>query len=183
MRKVSTMFPRFYVYFCFFLITALLAFYFLRKAKVDTWDRYTLTFLSGVLGLFFYVMILDVGRSTLPTKWSEDYQSTKLVSMKDQNSLYGSFFLGSGQISGVQYYTYYYEYSGGFKRASLDPSNLAGSMSDVIIFEEDRKDGELKIFKRVYVEEWYQFFGFDLLSKRYEFHIPKGSITRGFELK
>jgi hypothetical protein len=128
-------------------------------------------------------MILTIGNYVLPTKWSEEHQSVKLIGMKDQNSFYGKFFLGSGEISGVPSYTYYYEYDGGFKRASLGLNDLKGSKSDIILFEEDRKDGEIKIFKLEYAEEWYKFFGAEPASRKYEFHIPKGSITRGFEIK
>jgi hypothetical protein len=146
-------------------------------------NRFVEAFLIGAACQVFSLLIISFGENFIPTKWSNVYSLTKLVSLKDKDNLNGSFILGSAEISGEHYYTYFYEHKGGFKKTSINQNKLKGSMSEVIIFEEDRNDGELRVYNLEYAKEWHNFFGKKPVDKKYEFHVPKGSITRGFELK
>lgn len=177
--------PLQYTFLGFFLIGFFLTLYFVKNnKKLNVPSIVCFGIIGGVVSVAFRVILLTICLMIeVPVKWSEHYSSTKLISMKDQNSMYGSFFLGSGQIGNEDYYKYYYEYDGGYKKGTLYPNRLSGRMSEVIIFEEDRKDGELRVFKLEYSEAWHNFIFTETVSLRYEFHIPKGTIARGFELK
>ncbi len=178
------MYPFVYTVLTLAFVGILVGLYFVRKNTVGLGGGFLVVGVCAFFGAMIALMLGIVGNENLPKKWSKEYTSVKLVNMRDQAGTSGSFFLGSGGFSSSSYYTYYREErGGGFKKELLNPNNLAGSESEITIFEEARKDGELRIFRLEYAEEWYKFFGKSPVSQRYEFHIPKGSIARGFVLE
>lgn len=112
-------------------------------------------FFLPVCAAFILMFIVGiVGQKRLPTEWSEKYESIRLVDMRDGTIMEGRIPPGSTKESRL-----------------------------VIFFEENRQDGELRIYHLEYAKDWYAFFGLPLEIKKYEFHIPKGGITKGSELK
>ena len=99
----------------------------------------------------------------------EEYQ---LANLHDDTLTEGFFFLGTGSINEERCVFYRYEEDGGWKLDSVE-ADLA------IIYEEERSDGELIIYKPTLLS-WFWSIYYD---DRYEFYIPEGSIIREYEVR
>lgn len=168
-----------------FLITCIGA-YLLRK-KINPANRgpeyfIEFFFFFFIPGIFAPIPITVLLEHFATTNWSENYSTTQLVSVGARDGVYGNFFLGSGEISSQSYYTYFQKEDGGFRKASLSEKELPGSQSKILVFEEERTDGELRVYSLEYNEDFVKKFLKHPDSKKYEFHIPKGSIQREFKL-
>jgi hypothetical protein len=84
-----------------FALIGLLFFPILNK-EFD-WDDFGLYFIFSVLGAFSGFIIAVA----LPVKYEKSSWSEKVVSLKDNTSVNGSFFLGFGQINSTMKYVYY----------------------------------------------------------------------------
>jgi hypothetical protein len=135
-------------------------------------------FFGSAVGIFLisFVMLFFIA-DRLPTKWVTE-SSAKLVSLRDKSSVDGSFILGTGNIAEKDYFVYYREWGGGFKKEKLPADNS-------VIFE-GSQSATLVVKKRVYEEEWMNSFFIrnDAINVRsYEFHVPKGTIMQKFSVE
>ena len=111
--------------------------------------------------------------------------SNYIVSIRNNDEISGSFFLGCGSINSTEYYVYFKQYKdGGIKRGMMR-TNL------VTLYEKDIKDETprtewVTVTKRAH---WLVRFGFDkvdIIERRegdYRIIVPKGTIIEKFEIK
>ena len=71
--------------------------------------------LGGLIGGVIGVIIM----LALPMKTEINTYTYKIETLQDNNSVSGSFFLGSGSIEGKMKYVFYYETNGGFKNQKV----------------------------------------------------------------
>ncbi|MCR4276479.1 MAG: hypothetical protein NUV90_03785 [Candidatus Parcubacteria bacterium] len=122
------------------------------------------------LGLAFLIGLF------LPKKWS-DPTKTKMVSLRSGDGVSGQFFLGTGHINSVQYYFFYEEAgNGGYRPGKISADD------DVVVFETDRQDGELKTYQLGFSNSLLNVIAVDIGNTRHEFFIPNGSLKKGFVL-
>lgn len=134
-------------------------------------------FVTGLIGIVFGLIVSLVLGALVPEQFV--YRSTtKLASLRSNDGVRGSFWLGSGHIGTTPYYFFYKEAGGGYQ-----PGQVAVENYNVTVIEEGRTDGEL----RTYVTEcsrsmrWFVICGEPRV--RYEFHVPEGSLKRGFAVQ
>jgi len=132
-------------------------------------------FLAFITVLVFTIPLLILGKFT-PSHY-EKVSSVRLVSIRDRNGMSGAFFLGTGRIESEEYCFFYKEKSNG----SFSPDKIILDDS-VSIFEEERKDAVIDCFQEKFNTKALHWFLFKLPIKRYEIHVPNGTIKRGFEL-
>lgn len=113
--------------------------------------------------------------------WNECWRAP-MVAMRSSDGIHGTVaggvFMISGQIDSAQVYYYYtLKRDGSFQPHKWRPDN------DTSIFEEDRKDGEVVQCDSAFKKPWVDWFGFPNDRLRMDFHIPRGSLRQGFELK
>ncbi len=144
--------------------------------------------LGWIVNLLMTVIVTGVGwlvgngvglliAMAVPQHWAE-VSKVDLVNLRDADGVEGNFFLGSGHIESTPYYFCYYEISdGGFVpwRVKAD--------GDVTIYEEDRQDASLVRYQEVFKNQAWEWIAVDFHSDRYTFHIPKGTIKRGYSLR
>lgn len=139
-----------------------------------------------VCGLVIVLIQIFMIPVFLPKKWVED-GSINLVSLREKTVSEGTFYLGNGSIAGIDYYTYYREWDGGYKKEKIIAHPSDSCKTSTVIYEHPvLKTGELKLFKRVFAESWYEYFGATANAwecKKYQFHIPTGSIRKEFVLE
>jgi hypothetical protein len=116
---------------------------------------------------------------------TERYQ---LASIRD-NSISGSFFLGSGTVNGVLQYQYYIkDESGALYLQSRNVNNYEGSGKPwTFVSEEDRTDGVLEKIRISYVNKdlnkWFWHLGGkEDLKEKDVFRVPKGTVYKTFSL-
>ena len=102
-------------------------------------------------------------------------RSYDLVSIKTDASVSGSFFLGTGSLSGEYYYLFYWEDDNGIHFAKI-PMSLA------VIHENNAVDAKL-----VMTEKHYQGNDFTLGNNQsgntsYDFYVPQGSIDHSIDV-
>ncbi len=112
------------------------------------------------------------------------YETHELVSMGRTDHTTGKFLLGSGHLDGAPKYTFYQKVGEGYKLKTV----LA--TKDVLVFEQDRHEGELRIYKAILTDKkrrtwrWYSVFHFWEMNmgEHYHFYIPAGSVDKQFSL-
>lgn len=133
------------------------------------------TCIIGGIGLAVgAALALGVG-TTLPKEWAKTSE-VKLVNLRDHTGVSGNFFLGTGSIGTSEYYFYYKEVPGGFSPGKVKIGN------DVLVSEEERKDGIMQTFTHRFSNTAHYWFALHLSGDAYQFHIPKGTLKRGFSL-
>jgi len=97
-----------------------------------------------------------------------------LVTLQDNFSNSGSFFLGSGNIDGKMKYVYYYKSQGGFKMGQIDYDNA------VIRYGNTPR---IDRYRREMVDNWKSYFAMDIPhDSLYVITVPKGTIKTNYNL-
>lgn len=123
-------------------------------------------FLGGFLGLILMV--------ALPMKTKINIYTYNIEALQDNNSVSGSFFLGSGSIDGKMKYVFYYEIDGGFKMAQIDYNDAIIKYSDTV---------KAIRYKEEPTDDLINWFAVDIcMSDTYEIFVPKGTIKNNYNL-
>ena len=113
----------------------------------------------------------------LPMKTKTVMESYKIVSLQDNNSSEGNFFLGSGYMDGKIKYAFYYQKDDGYKLKTVDSENTTIRYSDNIKCER---------YKQAEVKSFINYFAIDDLSSEsnseYIIYVPKGTIKENYSL-
>lgn len=102
-----------------------------------------------------------------------------LVSLHTKDGEQGTFFLGSGTVNGVQYYFFYRKNSDG----SFGPGRVYADDA-VRVYEEPRTDASMLTYDWVKDADEENIFSFPVNAggHSYDFHVPTGTILRGFSM-
>lgn len=124
--------------------------------------------LGGIIGLLIAL--------SLPAKTEIVKTTYNLEALQDNNSVKGSFFLGSGQIEGKMKYVFYYEKDGYYKLEQADYEEVKVKYSD--------EKPKVERFNRNYVKDaLINHFAIDLNSyQEYIIYVPKGTIKQNYSL-
>lgn len=133
---------------------------------------YLFTILLGsVLGGFFGFLIAI----SIPSKTEVVVDTHYLEAFQDNNSINGSFFLGSGNISGNMKYVYYYQSEDGYRMNQLSYNNV------LIKYTNDQP--KIEFYKNQQTDDFINKFSINLeLNKKTIIYIPKGSIMQNYSL-
>ncbi|MFA6365544.1 MAG: hypothetical protein WCW78_04070 [Candidatus Paceibacterota bacterium] len=136
----------------------------------DTFITFVLTIVGAGIGM---IIALIIG-----TQIEQYEQSTtlNLVSLRNNDGISGSFFLGTGTIGTSNYYLYNSGTEDAFKPGKVEAEG------NITVFQEKRTNGTLTIFVHAFKNQSAYWYADHLGNPRYEFHIPKGSLKSGFAL-
>ncbi len=160
------------------LVTAMggiIGYYLSKKNDTDYGTKVFNIFVGLLLGLVAASFIAITIGKTMPTV--EQTDRVELANVSSNSTISGKFYLGSGRISEVMHYHYFYEDNGGYRYDKLSVED------DVMIFEEDREDAYLLTKKNECINT-FSWFGVckNRDSSSYEFHIPEGGILKEYSL-
>jgi len=112
----------------------------------------------------------------LPAKTEIVKTTYNLEALQDNNSVKGSFFLGSGQIEGKMKYVFYYENEGYYKLEQADYSEVKVKYSD--------EKPKAERFNRKNVKDAFiNNFAIDCnCYQEYIIYVPKGTIKQNYSL-
>lgn len=112
----------------------------------------------------------------LPAKTEIVKTSYNLEALQDNNSVKGSFFLGSGQIEGKMKYVFYYERDGFYKLEQADYKEVKVKYSD--------EKPKAERFNRKNVKDAFiNNFAIDRnCYQEYIIYVPKGTIKQNYSL-
>jgi hypothetical protein len=103
-----------------------------------------------------------------------------MVSMRNADGESAGFFLLAAQVEQSSTYFYYVKTGDG----AFQQRTTKADEGDTFIYEEDRKDGEVVTFGRAFANPRMSLWGvIDPEDKKWEFHIPRGSIQKQFSIK
>ena len=112
----------------------------------------------------------------LPAKTEIVKTTYNLEALQDNNSVKGSFFLGSGQIEGKMKYVFYYERDGFYKLEQADYSKVKVKYSN--------EKPKAERFNRKNVKDAFiNNFAIDCnCYQEYIIYVPKGTIKQNYSL-
>lgn len=115
---------------------------------------------------------LGVGYFPAQTFMVED--TVHLAALRDNSTVRGSFFLGSGSIGQEQRYFYMRKVGDGFKQDSI-------AASEAIVYEQD---GEPRIvtYQSDFVNPMWYVIGLPSKSKDADIYVPVGSIVQNYHI-
>jgi len=153
---------------------------------IKMWDDY-----EDILNIFYVlfssvitilvigvVLVISCAWSGFFTKLPELRSQKILIALRDKDGVQGQFFLGTGQIKNEPYYFYYVALPDG----GYSPEKM--NFDDVTIYEENRKDAVLLEYSCAFKNKWAYLVSMptsDACNKT-EFHVPTGTIRRGFSV-
>jgi len=126
--------------------------------------------------LFIGAILGAVIAFTLPAKTEIVKTTYNLEALQDNNSVKGSFFLGSGQIEGKMKYVFYYENEGYYKLEQADYNEVKVKYSD--------EKPKAELFNRKNVKDAFiNNFAIDCnCYQEYIIYVPKGTIKQNYTL-
>ena len=113
----------------------------------------------------------------LPMKTVTKIDTYNIVSLQDNNSTNGSFFLGTGTIKGEMKYIFYYEENETYKMKQTDYKNTVIKYSDHAKVERYRQEA---------VKSFINWFALDDIhsesNMQFIIYVPKGTIKNSYML-
>ena len=133
-------------------------------------------FIVSFLALFIGATLGTVIAFALPAKTEIVKTTYNLEALQDNNSVKGSFFLGSGQIEGKMKYVFYYERDGFYKLEQADYEEVKVKYSD--------EKPKAERFNRKNVKDAFiNNFAIDCnCYQEYIIYVPKGTIKQNYSL-
>lgn len=144
------------------------------------WEWYLLDIFLGVVNIILYVVIgFFIGlliATTLPMKTYNRHYSLNIVTLQDNNSVSGHFFLGSGQIDGKMQYVFYIEDDGLYKMHQIDYNLVQIKYTDSI--------PKVNVYEITETDAFINHFAIDwnLGDQTYIIEVPKGTIKTNYNL-
>lgn len=139
--------------------------------------------IGGVIGGTIGVVLATLLGLPIPAATEARTRTWHLTSLHSSDGVRGSFFLGTGTIGQDQYYFFYEEAGNGFR-----PNKVQVHDDNVIVYEEDRPGADMVVSWTDYrhrlidnfIINWPELIrGSD---PKYAFHIPKGTLKKGYSL-
>lgn len=133
-------------------------------------------FIMSFLGLLIGGLIGTIVAFCLPAKTEIVKTTYNLEALQDNNSVKGSFFLGSGQIKGKMKYVFYYENDGYCKLEQADYNKVKVKYSDAKPKAERFNQKNVK-------DAFINNFAIDFnCYQEYIIYVPKGTIKQNYSL-
>lgn len=155
------------------LVIALVSFF----AGIDDIGDILYYLFFGIAGTIFGGLIGLLIALSLPAKTEIVKTTYNLEALQDNNSVNGSFYLGTGQIEGKMKYVFYYENDGYYKLEQADYNEVKVKYSD--------EKQKVERFNRNYVKDaLINHFAIDLINSYQEYiiYVPKGTIKQNYSL-
>ena len=154
-------------------IALFIAIYREYNSYYSDFEDYILTSISAI---FIGGIIGTALAFVLPAKTEIVKTTYNLEALQDNNSVKGSFFLGSGQIEGKMKYVFYYERDGFYKLEQADYSKVKVKYSN--------EKPKAEIFNRKNVKDAFiNNFAIDCnCYQEYIIYVPKGTIKQNYSL-
>jgi hypothetical protein len=143
-----------------------------NEGYADFGDYLLVSFSSLLIGAIIGTAIAFA----LPAKTEIVKTTYNLEALQDNNSVKGSFFLGSGQIEGKMKYVFYYERDGFYKLEQADYEEVKVKYSD--------EKPKAERFNRKNVKDAFiNNFAIDCnCYQEYIIYVPKGTIKQNYSL-
>lgn len=157
-----------------FIISIIGAWIGIHNTYIEDYDDWSDFVFSGFIGGLFGFIVGWLVAIALPAETYIRHSSQKLASIRDNNSVNGSFYLGSGQIEGRMKFVFYYEIDGEFRMKQLDYMDVSIRYSDT----------QPQVIKSEFcpTKAWINYFAIDMDDDTYTIEIPKGSIRNNYDL-
>ena len=130
--------------------------------------------LGAIMGVAVGTVLTMLISSRAPMHYVK-VDTKHLVAMKDTNTMYGSFFLGSGSVHNEWVYSFYK------KNADNSIEMDTVKISRAKIFEDGDSNPRMDIYKEKLVNGSLWLIDCEC-HERYEFHIPKGGVLNQFKM-
>ena len=158
------------------IITAIALFIAIYREYNSYYSDFEDYILTSILAILIGGIIGTALAFVLPAKTEIVKTTYNLEALQDNNSVKGSFFLGSGQIEGKMKYVFYYERDGFYKLEQADYSKVKVKYSN--------EKPKAERFNRKNVKDAFiNNFAIDCnCYQEYIIYVPKGTIKQNYSL-
>lgn len=158
------------------IITAIALFIAIYQEYNSYYSDFEDYILVSITAILIGVIIGTAVAFALPAKTEIVKTTYNLEALQDNNSVKGSFFLGSGQIDGKMKYVFYYENEGYYKLEQADYNKVKVKYSD--------ENPKAERFNRKNVKDAFiNNFAIDYnCYQEYIIYVPKGTIKQNYSL-
>lgn len=153
--------------------------------STDLSEHVLSTFLSLFVSFFITSIYLIICFSIIQAHPEIDHyvdDTKSIISIRNSNSMSGSFFLGSGSFNSEEYYVCYY------KNTNNGIKQFRSKVDSSIIFEDTDKDPFVEIYRNKYDVGWFKYIS--VLNPVYvndfshiEYHVPKNTVVCNFKVE
>lgn len=124
-------------------------------------------------GIFGFLIALAI-----PSKTETVIDTYYLEALQDNNSVSGSFFLGSGYINGEMKYVFYYETDGGYKIKQLSYDNALIKYTN----ETPKVETYREVQTDAFINKFSVYMGGCGCNNKNIIYVPKGTIKQNYNL-
>ncbi len=114
----------------------------------------------------------------IPSKTETVIDTYLLETLQDNNSVSGSFFLGSGYINGEMKYVFYYETDGGYRMKQLKYYNVLIKYTS----ETPKVETYRKVQTDAFINKFSVYMGDCGCNNKNIIYVPKGTIKQNYNL-
>jgi len=158
------------------IITAIALFIAIYQEYSSYYSDFEDYILVSILAILIGGIIGTSVAFALPAKTEIVKTTYNLEALQDNNSVKGSFFLGSGQIDGKMKYVFYYERDGFYKLEQAD-------YEEVKIKYSDEKPKAERFNRKNVKDAFINNFAIDCnCYQEYIIYVPKGTIKQNYSL-
>lgn len=133
--------------------------------------------LATILGIFVGAVIGFLVALALPMDTKQKTDTYNIVSLQDNNSTNGNFFLGIGSFDGKMNYVFYYKENNTYKMKQIEHENAVIKHSN---------DPKIRRYRPVPTDALINYFALDDYDSekfmRYVIYVPKGTIKSNYTL-
>lgn len=143
-----------------------------EEGKYADFENYLL---NSIIPLFLAGIISTIVAFVLPIDTKEEVDEFEIVSLQDNSSTEGSFFLGCGNINGSMKYVFYYKSGESYKMFMVDYYR-----AEVVLTDKKSYNKQIRTIKS---DKLINKFAFGVLPEnRYIFYVPSGTIKQNYNL-
>jgi hypothetical protein len=157
-----------------FIIMAFICTLWFSYGSIDAMDIVFGGLMGLIISLFLFLVISCVITSNCKT---EAYISSEqqIYALQDNNSVKGSFFLGSGSIDGTMKYAYLIKSEDGVEIKYIDSDG-------VIIVEEDSNKPRIITYSNRFTSGFWNKMSWCTISDKTKIYIPKNSVKYDYKV-
>ena len=160
-----------------FVIAVAIIIYIFCDRWNDWCDKFFYSFVTLLLAFCFSLIVL-LGASKITTCCAEiDYNvvsDTKIIALKDNQNVNGSFYILGGYVDEDPYYYYATETEFGYKTEKMKADNAYIKYTD--------NEPHIERYVGDFANEGTYFWGFPMCDDRYIIYVPEGTVTNEFNV-
>lgn len=161
-----------------FIVFIILTIYFIRSNEYAGWgEKIGSSVLVLITSAMLSVLVWLFASLIISAFAETDYyvaSDTKIIALKDNQNINGSFYIMGGYVDEDLYYYYAAETELGYKTEKVSAEN------SYIKYTDDA--AHIETYRAEFTNDYVNFFAFPMHDNRYIIYCPEGTVTNEFDI-